>query len=107
MKIDLQNPPRAFLGGFWCHFGRLLTPRGAQVIISTIPGTLLVHFWTSQSDPKLVFFGVLFLRCLPAVFFDALGAQFGPPNLSQTASKMKPTSKLKHVDFAVIYYTFA
>ena len=107
MKIDLRYPPRASLGGFWCHWGRLLTPRGAQVIISTIPGTLLVHFWTPKSDPKLVFFWVLFLRCLPALLFDALGAQFGPPNLSQMVSKMKPTPKHEHVDFAVIYYTFA
>ena len=107
MKIDLRRPPQASLGGFGCLWVRLLTPWRAQVIILTIPGTLLVHFWTPQSDPKLVFFGVLFLRCLEGLFFDALGAQFGPPNLSQMVSKMKPTSKHEHVEFAAIYYTFA
>ena len=69
MKIDLRNPPQASLGGFGCHWGRLLTPREAQVIISTIPGTLLVHFWTPQSDPKLVFLlGLVFEVPLGSVF---------------------------------------
>ena len=39
--------------------------------------------------------------------FDALGVQFGPPNLSQMVSKMKPTSKHEHVEIVVMYYTFA
>ena len=84
-------------------------PLGAPTHTMEGPSHHFDHSWYTppQSDPKLVFFGVLFLRCLPAVFFDALGAQFGPPNLSQMVSKMKPTSKHETSEFDVIYYTFA